>query len=160
MSERDDDVFEPNYSPSRIEFWLHHWEELDALAYSPRSSAHIAEHLNREWMLLQVRRRACLCAELHGVDQQAVDPACTHEPTGRAGFRAGPETALCIVANLRRAAARLPQNWLSVRTIMDQQGQPLPAARPRSVSREPQHSRWVAVKMMAVMLGWTQEQVA
>jgi hypothetical protein len=67
------DPFEPVYPPKKIEFWLAHFEELVALVQDGKSSAHIAEHLNREWFLLQSRLRYCICKELHDADTLAGD---------------------------------------------------------------------------------------
>lgn len=159
------DVFDPIYSPRRIEFWLDHGEELETLAYSPKSSAHIAEHLNREWTLLQVRLKTCLCRELHDADSAAVDPSCSHSPTSGAGFRAGPETALCILADLRRAADTLPPGWLATRKIWSQlmvtdinarlaHWRKRVHAGSAGVEREPAYARGVAIYRMAEVLGW------
>jgi len=148
-----DDVFEPTYPPGKIDFWLDHFEELDTLVLSPKSSAHIAEHLAREWILLQVRLTSCLCKEQHAHDSAAVDPACSHAPSGGGAYRAGPETALCIVADLRRAASELPPHWLATRRIWETLS--LPAGRARHTAlNEPPFSRSACVQMMARSLGW------
>lgn len=161
MPEAVDDVFEPVYSPRKVEFWLHHWEELDTLVHSPKSSAHIAEHLNREWILLQVRLRTCLCQEAHAVDSRAVDPACAHMPSGGGSFNAGSETVRCVMADLRRAADTLPPTWLSTRQIWVEQGldarliaQRVQRSRYAPRVAEPAYSRWVAIRHMAMKLGW------
>lgn len=155
-----EDVFEPTYSPAKIEFWQEHFEELDTLVHSPKSSAHIAEHLAREWFLLQARQRACLCKELHAHDSRAVDPACAHEPSGGGGFRAGQLTAVCIVADLRRAADQLPPHWAATHRIWSEQGISTMVIEQRSRrgsgnNFEPAYSRSAAVRMMARALGWT-----
>jgi hypothetical protein len=155
------DPFEPVYSPKKIEFWLAHFEELVTLVQSGKSSAHIAEHLNREWFLLQARLRYCLCKEEHDADTLAVDPACTHSPSGGT-FRQGPETALCILADLRRAADRLPPNWVATQRIWAEQffderliaRRRLVAHRVGAYEREPVFARTVAIRRMARELGW------
>lgn len=159
-----EDVFEPVYTPRKIEFWLDHWEELDAIAHTPKSAAHIAEHLAREWFMLQGRMKACLCKELHDVDVMAVDPACSHEPSGGGAYRSTASSALCIVADLRSAADLLPPEWLATRTIWHQQGLGIPeigrkvrAWRNNHVGfeREPVFARSIAVRRMARQLGWS-----
>lgn len=162
-----EDPFEPTYSPRLIEFWLEHFEELETLASSPKSSAHIAEHLNHEWMMLQARLRVCLCKEAHASDSMAVDPACTHMPGGGGAYAKGPITALLVLADLRYAAEQLPPGWLSTRTIWHQQL--VEDARiidrvydwrkrvhrgEAGVEREPAFARSVAVRRMAQALGW------
>lgn len=152
------DAFEPNYSPRKIEFWLAHFEELVTLVIDRKSSAHIAEHLNREWFLLQSRMRYCLCGELHDADTRAVDPACAHMPSG-GGHRNGPETALCIYADLRRAADTLPSSWLATHKIWSEQMLSSREVDRRVRSRpdrerEPIFARSVAVRRMARELGW------
>lgn len=154
------DVFEPVYSPKRIEFWLAHYDELLELVFSGKTSAHIAEHLNREWFLLQSRLRHCLCKELHAVDSLAVDPGCTHSPSG-GSYRQGPETALCIMADLSRAAESLPATWLATQKIwdeqrLDRQRRDALRARTRILEREPIWARSVAIRRMALELGWRQ----
>jgi hypothetical protein len=158
-----EDVFEPVYSPRKVEFWLDHWEELDTLVESPKSAAHIAEHLNREWVMLQVRMKTCLCKELHASDAAAVDPGCRHEPTG-GGFRTGTTTALCIVADLRHAADKLPPNWHATHKIWQSQMLPRTMIDQRSRvaegrEREPVFARYIAVKRMAGWLGWRVDSV-
>lgn len=162
-----EDIFEPTYSPKRIEFWLAHWEELDALVKTPKSSAHIAEHLNREWMLLQPRLRFCLCVEQHATDSMSVNPACTHEPRGGGAYDSGPQAVLCVYADLMRAAEQLPVGWLATRKIWAQQ-MIHPEAVARRVQewrrdvklglardeREPIFARTEAIRRMARMLGW------
>lgn len=161
------DPFEPIYSPRKIEFWLAHWEELYSLVTTPKSSAHNAEHLNREWMLLQPRLRFCLCLEAHAIDSMAVDPGCTHEPTG-GSFRVGGETVLCVYADLKRAASMLPPGWLSTHRIWREQmvsdaeinlrvftWRQAVRAGSAVVEREPVFSRPVAVNRMATSLGWS-----
>lgn len=153
-----EDAFEPSYSPKKIEFFLAHWEELNSMVFDGKSSAHIAEHLNREWFLLQSRMRYCLCGELHDADTRAVDPACAHMPMG-GSHRNGPETALCIYADLRRAADALPPTWLVTHKIWSEQ-----LLSPKEVEqrlsrcaereREPIFARSVAVRRMARELGW------
>jgi hypothetical protein len=154
------DIFEPTYSPKRVEFWLAHFEELVALVQDGKSSAHIAEHLNREWFLLQSRLRYCICKELHDADTLAVDPACTHSPSG-GSYRMGPETAVCILADLRKAASSLPPSWLVTHKIWQEQ---MMSAREITVKRlegrrvaserEPIFARTVAVRRMARELGY------
>ena len=161
-----DDVFEPIYSPRRIEFWLAHWEELYALVTTPKSSAHNAEHLNREWMMLQPRLRFCLCAEAHAFDSMASDPACTHEPTG-GSFRVGGETVLCVYSDLMKASDTLPPGWLATRKIWREQLISDRQIEQRVMKwryavrhgdaeneREPVFSRPVAVNRMASSLWW------
>lgn len=158
-----DDAFEPTYSPRKIEFWLAHWEELASLVNTPKSSAHIAAHLAEEWMHLQVRLRYCLCQEQHAADTLAVDPACTHERSG-GRYQGGPETALCIHADLTAASGRLPARWLATRQIWAQQLTPQPVVMRRLQSAkhepEPLFARYVAVERMARYLGWTRPQNA
>lgn len=162
------DAFEPVYPPQKIEFWLAHFEELYTLVHSPKSSAHIAEHLNREWILLQVRLRTCLCKEEHEREMYSVDPACTHEPSGGGAYRAGPETAECVMADLRIAASKLPPGWLATRRIWAEQllGAKEIAQRVNEWrqtgyhEREPAFSRSIAIRRMAAFLGWGQQERA
>jgi hypothetical protein len=160
-----EDVFEPSYSPKKIEFWLSHWEELDTLVSSPKASAHIAEHLNREWFLLQGGWKVCLCKELH--DRDMVDPACARTPSGGGGFLAGATTALCILADLRAAADVLPAHWMATRQIWRQQMLTVKAIQQRvdrwrhnrgHIEREPGFARDIAVQRMAKVLGWKSER--
>lgn len=159
-----DDAFEPVYTPKRIEFFLAHWEELLSMVFDGKSSAHIAEHLNREWMLLQSRMRYCLCGELHDADTRAVDPACSHSPSV-GSHRHGPETALCIYADLRRAADSLPASWLVSHRIWTEQCMPSKeiqrrAQTDRDREREPIFARSVAIRRMARELGWQRQLTA
>lgn len=153
-----EDAFEPSYSPKKIDFWLAHFEELVTMVFDGKSSAHIAEHLQREWILLQSRMRSCLCGELHDADTRAVDPACAHMPQG-GSYRHGPETALCIYADLRRAADLLPATWIVTHKIWTEQMLPgkeiqLRASRSLAREREPIFARGVALRRMARELGW------
>lgn len=119
----DADLFEPVYSPHRVRFWLRHWDELETLADAPRTSAHLAEHLQREWFLLREDPKIdCLCAELHDADQRAVDPACAHAPAGGGSFKAGAHTASQIRADLELAANALPLVWRVTPIIFSLQG--------------------------------------
>jgi hypothetical protein len=158
------DVFEPIYSPRRVEFWLAHWEELDTLVHSPKSAAHIAEHLNREWWLIQSRYASCICKELHDADTLAVDPACAHMPGG--GAARSMHTALCIFSDLRLAADELPPGWLATRQIWNQQMLPdrlvdsrlqVWRAQRNGIEREPVFARNVAIRRMAAKLGWSRD---
>jgi hypothetical protein len=162
-----DDPFEPVYSPQRVEFWLEHFEELETLALSPKSSAHIAEHLSHEWMLLQMRLKVCLCKEQHDTDSLTVDPACLHMPGGGGAFAKGPITALLVLADLKHAAEHLPPGWLATRQIWKQQLVDGLTAEHRIatwrkrvragddyVEREPAFARSIAVRRMARYLGW------
>jgi len=155
-----DDPFEPVYSPKKIYFWLAHWEELYTLVHTPKSSAHIAEHLNREWELLLPRLRYCLCHELHAVDSRAVDPACSHEPSGGGSYKTGPETALCIYADLIKASEQLPPAWSATQQIWLEQMVPVMVIKSRAKraerQREPAFARTLAVERMARYLGWGQ----
>lgn len=161
-----EDPFEPVYSPKKIEFWLAHFEELITMVQSGKSSAHIAEHLNREWFLLQARLRYCLCQEVHNAEMRAVDPACLHEPSGGT-YRQGPETALCILADLRKAADALPPSWITTQKIWHEQMVPARQIALRREQwrakvkagaeyeeREPAFARTIAVRRMARDLGW------
>ena len=157
-----DDAFEPTYSPRKVEFWLAHWGELDTLVHTPKSSAHIAEHLSVEWMHLQVRLRFCLCHEAHATDSLAVDPSCQHSPSG-GHYRGGPETALCIFADLHHASSKLPPVWLATRKIWQEQLVPRALVDERVLrwrlsgavrEREPAFARSIAVDRMARFLGW------
>lgn len=167
------DVFEPDYSPKKVEFWLEHFVELATMAESKGSSAHIAEHLAREYFMLQGRRAVCLCHELHAVDSMAVDPACTHSPSGGGSFRAGPETALCITSDLRHAGAQQPANWMATLKVWQQQLVPdWEIARRRAEWRrkakageiatepEPIYARGVVIRRMARLLGWQDQHAA
>ena len=157
------DAFEPSYSPRKIEFWLAHWEELQTLVDTPRSAAHIAEHLNREWMMLQARNRYCLCHELHAIDSLAVDPACTHSPSGGGGYRRSSEAVLCIYADLHKASGELPAPWSATQRIWFDQRVPRSLVSQRVASwrkskptpPEPIFARTFAVMRMAESLGWT-----
>jgi hypothetical protein len=163
----DVDAFEPSYSPKKVEFWLAHWEELDALVKTPKSSAHIAEHLNREWIMLAVRMRFCICQEQHTVDSMSVNPACTHEPSGGGAYDSGPQAVLCVYADLMRAAEELPPGWLATRRIWhDQMIHPMAIGRrvaewrrdvklgKARVEPEPVFPRAIAINRMAKWLGW------
>lgn len=145
-------MFEPVYPPRKVEFWLEHWEELETLAYSPKASAHIAEHLNREWFLLQVRMKVCMCAEM------ADDPYCQVSPGG-GDYRAGAETIRCVVADLAQAADKLPSNWFATHKIWQQMAMPMREIERRSRQyetreREPLFARHIALRRMARALGW------
>jgi hypothetical protein len=172
MTSETNDAFDTAYSPRRVEFWLAHFEELETLVRSPKSSAHVAEHLNREWVMLQVRLRFCLCQEAHAVDSRAVDPACQHEPTGGGAYRAGPETALCVLSDLRHAAEHLPPGWLATRKIWWEELIPQKTIIQRVtdwrhqvrhgqayVEREPAFARTIAVNRMANQLGWSKHEL-
>ena len=166
-----DDAFSIGYSPRHIEFWLEHFEELATLTTSSKgASAHIAEHLAREWVLLQVRLKTCLCHEMHAIDSQAVDPGCTHSPSGGGAFKAGPETAVCISADLNLAAEILPGNWLATHTVWRQMlVSEEQIKRRRGIWRksvlagqaileaEPDYSRGVVIRRMAHTLGWSEK---
>jgi|SRR6185436_3395749 len=167
-----DDAFEPGYSPRIIEFWLEHFEELATLTTSSKgASAHIAEHLAREWILLQVRLKTCLCHEMHAIDSLAVDPGCTHSPSGGGAFKAGPETAVCISADLTRAGATLPGNWLATHKVWRQMLLSEEQIKQRrgiwrksvlngqtTLEPEPIYSRGVVIRRMAKTLGWSEIQ--
>lgn len=162
-----EDVFEPVYTPRKVEFWLDHWEELDVLMHSPKSSAHIAEHLAREWFLLEVRNKACLCKELHDVDSKASDPACSHTPSGGGSFQSKASTALCIVADLRQAADELPAVWTATRQIWQQQMlsrleilKRVQKAAGMKHEREPVFARSVAIRRIAAKLGYSTKSIA
>ena len=161
------DPFEPIYPPRKIEFWLAHWEELYALVLTPKSSAHNAEHLNREWMLLQPRLKYCLCQEAHAADSMASDPGCTHEPTG-GSYRVGGETVACVYADLMDASGKLPPGWLATRKIWREQLLGDQEINHRvltwriavkyhgmAVEPEPWFARSEAINRMARSLGWT-----
>jgi hypothetical protein len=121
--------------------------------------------------MLAVRLKTCLCHELHAIDSMAVDPACTHNPAGGGGFKAGPETALCISADIKRSAEMLPANWLASHKVWRQMLLSEDEIRSRRASwrrsvvagaipnePEPIYSRGVAIRRMAKALGWRESE--